>query len=501
LRAVCLRLTIKDTFNGVKVATFLPAKDWWVKHDLTTTQITYQDRTKHIWDEPTRWATDAARKLPHFQPPLGKNETFPAIMGARLSLVHDECPNANYGEIGERDLVDGPGGQTEAEIEDMLMQMADEGFESGAGKKAKKKQKSIRRRKDFKKKMEKNWRSPRMTEMLKIIGKQKAKGKVGKFLIFSEFLCALDVADAALNSQGFKTLRYDGWQSKSENEEAHRVFNIANNDYDFLLVTNRSGGQGLNIQTASTVIHLTPAWNPAMTRQCNARAARHGQQNIVDVFLFVIMDSIEGHIYKLAQTKDRKASELLNPQTGMLAMMKQAAAWPMKYFSNIVCNSIPDAFCSLTTKQMVRASLSAAAYGKDIQKRKERKEAAKRAKEEAEEEERAYAAASLLQDNFTAVSFRALEYRMRGSPETPADSDDGLDDTLGTPPPNENDFIDDGIEVGKEDQDEEDEEESTDTTDNGGSDSELSIWEGGSEGDGQSEDDETVCHHAELWDG
>jgi hypothetical protein len=102
---------------------------------------------------------------------------------------------------------------------------------------------------------------------------------------------------------------------------------------------------------------------------------------------------------------------------------------------------------------MVRASLSAAAYGKEIQKRKERREAAKRAKEEAEEEERAYAAASLLQDNFTAVSFRALEYRMRGSLETPTDSDDGLGDTLGTPPPKENHFIDDGIEVGLEDED------------------------------------------------
>jgi SNF2 family DNA or RNA helicase len=336
LRAVSLRLTIRDTFNNEPVAKFNPAHEWRVTHSLSLRQRAFQDRTKHIWDPETKRDLQEARKRPGHVGPLSQKETFPAIMAARLSTVHEDCPFAGYGDAnhGEQDLVDGPGGLGEAQLEDLLLRV-EEGIVDSR-KETKKMKKSRERRQAFRDKMKTKWQSARMTYLLNIVTNQKRKGKTGKFLIFSEFLCVLDVAHVALDASGHKVLRFDGWETPSDREKSLRLFEDPLDDHEFLMVTNRSGGEGLNLQTADTVIHLTPCWNPAMTRQCNSRAVRNGRKNDVDVFYFCIMNSMEGYIYRLAQEKDTKASALLDPTKDIVAIIRETTTWTNKHFKTIV---------------------------------------------------------------------------------------------------------------------------------------------------------------------
>jgi hypothetical protein len=349
MRAVSLRLTIKDSFDGVPVAKFLPANEWKVSHGLSTAQRKVQNRTKHIWDPDTRLRVEAARKKPRYHGPLSQKETFPAIMAARLSAVHEACPSAGYGDAadGEKDLVDGPGGLGEAELEDLLVRI-DNDDRASSRMQEKKIRKSKERRQNFRNDMRTNWQSRRTMKLLNVVAAQKEKGKEGKFLIFSEFLCALDVAHAALDSCGYKVLRFDGWETPPDKQNAVQLFADTKDDHEFLLITNRSGGEGLNLQTATTVIHLTPCWNPAMTRQCNSRAIRPGQSKDVEVFHFCIMDSIEGHIYRLATEKDKKASALLDPTPQIVDVIGQARFWTMEYFGSLVSSYLPHYLLFLT---------------------------------------------------------------------------------------------------------------------------------------------------------
>jgi SNF2 family DNA or RNA helicase len=335
MKAVSLRLRISDKFDGEPVAKFTPASEWQVEHPLNRNQRDTQQITKHIWDTQTRRDLEEARKRPGYRGPLSQKETFPAIMAARLSPVHEACPFAGYGEAGDMDLVDGPGGLQEDTLENMLLRIED-GDGLSRGYQGKNIKKSKERRSEFRGKMKTEWQSFRMTKMLEVISRQKQKGKRGKYLIFSDFLCVLDVAHAALDACGYKALRFDGWATTTEKETALQLFQDPTDGHEFLLVTNRSGGEGINLQEATTVIHLTPSWNPAMTRQCNSRAVRSGQKRNVDVFYFCIMDSIEGYIYRLAQEKDTKASELLDPTDQTLEVVSQSLEWDRKYFTNIV---------------------------------------------------------------------------------------------------------------------------------------------------------------------
>src|SRR5256714_6722693 len=64
-----------------------------------------------------------------------------------------------------------------------------------------------------------------------------------------------------------------------------------------------TGGTGLNLQTADTVINLEVPWNPAVLEQRIARVHRMGQHRPVQVFNLVTRDSIEERVLKTVAMK------------------------------------------------------------------------------------------------------------------------------------------------------------------------------------------------------
>ena len=73
----------------------------------------------------------------------------------------------------------------------------------------------------------------------------------------------------------------------------------------------RSGGTGLNLTGADTVIHVDPWWNPAVEAQATDRAHRIGQTRTVNSYKLIARATVEEKILSLQAKKKEIADSLL----------------------------------------------------------------------------------------------------------------------------------------------------------------------------------------------
>lgn len=83
-----------------------------------------------------------------------------------------------------------------------------------------------------------------------------------------------------------------------------------NDDTDVFIITLKAGGTGLNLTSATVVIHLDLWWNPQVENQATDRAHRIGQKNKVEVIRLITKGTIEERILEL-QNKKRKLADML----------------------------------------------------------------------------------------------------------------------------------------------------------------------------------------------
>lgn len=121
-------------------------------------------------------------------------------------------------------------------------------------------------------------------------------------LIFTQMTKVLDILEQFLNIHGHRYLRLDG-ATKVEQRQA--LTDRFNNDTRILcfILSSRSGGLGINLTGADTVIFYDLDWNPAMDRQCTDRAHRIGQTRDVHIYRFVSEHTIESNILRKANQK------------------------------------------------------------------------------------------------------------------------------------------------------------------------------------------------------
>ena len=82
----------------------------------------------------------------------------------------------------------------------------------------------------------------------------------------------------------------------------------------------KAGGSGINLTSATEVIHLDPWWNPAVEDQASDRAHRIGQTQTVTVIRLVAEDSIETQILHLQEEKRKIAADLLSDSVSKLSL-------------------------------------------------------------------------------------------------------------------------------------------------------------------------------------
>lgn len=132
-----------------------------------------------------------------------------------------------------------------------------------------------------------------------------------KVLVFSQFVGALDIIQAAIEERQWKFFVLTG---ETENRgELVDEFQQTEGAATFLLSL-KAGGAGLNLTAASYVVLFDPWWNPAVENQAIDRTHRIGQKQQVIAYRLLIRGSIEEKIRALQRDKSALADEVLGEE-------------------------------------------------------------------------------------------------------------------------------------------------------------------------------------------
>lgn len=140
-----------------------------------------------------------------------------------------------------------------------------------------------------------------------------------KMLVFSQFTSFLKLVEKDLKSEGIEYYYLDG-STKAE-DRIKLVEDFNNDQTKVFLISLKAGGVGLNLTSASTVIHLDPWWNPQVESQATDRAHRIGQKNVVQVNKLITKGTIEEKIYLLQQEKKQLTDDILSLDSKMLTSL------------------------------------------------------------------------------------------------------------------------------------------------------------------------------------
>ncbi len=126
-----------------------------------------------------------------------------------------------------------------------------------------------------------------------------------KFIIFTEFIETQKYIGETLESLNYKVAYFNGNLSLDDKIDAKTRFK---DDYQFLVSTD-SGGEGINLQFCHVMINYDLPWNPMKIEQRIGRIDRIGQEKDVQVYNFLLSDTIEERIREVLDSKLERIAE------------------------------------------------------------------------------------------------------------------------------------------------------------------------------------------------
>lgn len=149
--------------------------------------------------------------------------------------------------------------------------------------------------------------SSKMRRLRSLVACLRAEGH--RALIFSQFTAHLQLARSALTADGVTGCYLDGSTPTHRRQEQVERFQAGEGDVFYISL--KAGGTGLNLTSATFVIHLDPWWNPAIEDQATDRAHRIGQRQPVTVYRLISRGTIEESILELHREKRALVEALL----------------------------------------------------------------------------------------------------------------------------------------------------------------------------------------------
>ncbi|CAH8669868.1 unnamed protein product [Dicrocoelium dendriticum] len=128
------------------------------------------------------------------------------------------------------------------------------------------------------------------------------KAGAHRALIFTQMTRMLDILEQFLAYHGHRYLRLDGATKVEQRQVLMERFNQDNQIFVFILST-RSGGLGVNLTGADTVIFYDSDWNPTMDAQAQDRCHRIGQTRDVHIYRLISERTVEENILRKANQK------------------------------------------------------------------------------------------------------------------------------------------------------------------------------------------------------
>lgn len=133
-----------------------------------------------------------------------------------------------------------------------------------------------------------------------------------KIIVFAQFRSTIDFIISDLNTHKpfIKISRIDGSTKPELRAKIAQDFNSS--DTNILLATTATGGLGLNLTGADTVVMYEHDWNPFNDLQAMDRAHRIGQKKTVNVYRLITKDTYEQAIMNLQNFKLFVSSKIVD---------------------------------------------------------------------------------------------------------------------------------------------------------------------------------------------
>ena len=151
--------------------------------------------------------------------------------------------------------------------------------------------------------------SGKITMLKEIIEDRMSEGH--RFLIFSQFVSALNIVKEESEKMGIKYFMITGDTNAKERLRICNEFN-ENDEYKVVLISLKAGGTGLNLVGADVVVHLDPWWNYSAQNQASDRAHRIGQTRTVEVIKLIAENSIEERVVNLQNEKKELVDKVIS---------------------------------------------------------------------------------------------------------------------------------------------------------------------------------------------
>ncbi len=129
---------------------------------------------------------------------------------------------------------------------------------------------------------------------------QEVRDSGQKLVVFSQYLHMLDMMEAYLKEH---KIGYAGIRGSTRNRKEQLEHFKTDPKCEVFLASLQAVGVGVDLVSASVVIHYDRWWNPARENQATDRVHRIGQNRGVQVFKMVTKGTIEEHIHRLIEKK------------------------------------------------------------------------------------------------------------------------------------------------------------------------------------------------------
>eukprot|EP00929_Paragymnodinium_shiwhaense_P003109 TRINITY_DN10350_c1_g1_i1.p1 TRINITY_DN10350_c1_g1~~TRINITY_DN10350_c1_g1_i1.p1 ORF type:complete len:925 (+),score=264.68 TRINITY_DN10350_c1_g1_i1:553-3327(+) len=146
-----------------------------------------------------------------------------------------------------------------------------------------------------------------------------------KVLLFAHHHAMLDNLEQLLSSRGKKFIRIDGRVAQKQRPALIHQFQ-QDPETTVAVLAMTACGEGLNLSAASVVVFCELHYVPGVLEQCEARAHRMGQQNMVDVHYVCVEGSIDDRAFKTLTHKKEATSVILDGQMQAFQPEEEAKA-------------------------------------------------------------------------------------------------------------------------------------------------------------------------------
>lgn len=143
-----------------------------------------------------------------------------------------------------------------------------------------------------------------------------------KILVFSQFTKVLKIIEKRLGEENISYSYLDGKTDAKDRIKLVEEFNNSETKKVFL-ISLKAGGTGLNLTSASIVVHFDPWFNPASEDQASDRAHRIGQKNVVDVIKLISKNTVEEKVIAMQDYKKDLIEDIINSNLESSSSLKK----------------------------------------------------------------------------------------------------------------------------------------------------------------------------------